>query len=259
MARVCIDLLPRRKLDDFAQVHYRDPAADVLDHTQVVSDKKVGQVQSLLEILQQVDDLCLDRHVERRHRLIEHHEARIYRERPCDADSLALTSGKFMRIPIHRVRSHSDHFEELNDSFLLLAPAREVVYLNSFADYRAHFHAGIQRCIWILKYQLHVASQRSQFAARECRKIPPVKPDPPPRRIHQTQDESPKRRFARAGFADEPERLTSINLEIDACDRLDRRPGARQQGVAARPELLPNTINSDQRPGTFGRTGGMDD
>src|SRR5262249_9129876 len=136
----------------------------------------------------------------------------------------------------------------------LLAPAREVVYLNSFADYRAHFHARIQRRIWILKYQLHVATQRSQLAARERRKIPPVKPDRSPRRIHQTQDEPPQRRLAGAGFPDEPERLASINLEVDACHRLDCQPRARQQGIAARTELLPNTINSDQRPGTFDRS-----
>ena len=50
--------------------------ADVLDHRQVVRDEQVGQAELVLQVHQQVDDLRLHRHVERRHRLVADDQAR---------------------------------------------------------------------------------------------------------------------------------------------------------------------------------------
>src|SRR6058998_230999 len=52
-------------LHDPADVHYRDPIADVLDDAQVVSDEEKGEPKSFLKFEEEVQDLCLDRHVER--------------------------------------------------------------------------------------------------------------------------------------------------------------------------------------------------
>ena len=54
----------------FPRIHHRDAAADVLDQPQVVRDEQIGQLQPLLQIHQQVDDLRLHRHVERRDRFV---------------------------------------------------------------------------------------------------------------------------------------------------------------------------------------------
>ena len=63
-------------LDDLAQVHHRDPVGDVPDHRQVVGDEQVGQPELVLQVLEQVDHAGLDRHVQRRHRLVEHEQLR---------------------------------------------------------------------------------------------------------------------------------------------------------------------------------------
>ena len=55
----------RPDLDDLAEVHDRDPVADVLDDRQVVGDEQVRQAEPLAQVGQQVEDLRLDRHVER--------------------------------------------------------------------------------------------------------------------------------------------------------------------------------------------------
>src|SRR6516225_1832858 len=68
MARIRIDLIATRQLDDFAKIHNRHALADVFDHSQVVRDEKIGKPQLFLQVLQQIDDLGLDRHVERRDR-----------------------------------------------------------------------------------------------------------------------------------------------------------------------------------------------
>jgi hypothetical protein len=53
-----------------------------------------------LQVLQQVDDLRLDRHVERRHRLVADDQLRAPGQRPGDADALALAAGELVRIAL---------------------------------------------------------------------------------------------------------------------------------------------------------------
>ena len=82
------------QLDELAEVHHPDPVADVLDDRQVVGDEQVGQVELAPEVEEQVQDLALDRHVEGRHRLVADDEVRVERERPGDADPLALAAAR---------------------------------------------------------------------------------------------------------------------------------------------------------------------
>jgi hypothetical protein len=63
----------RRDLDDAPEIHHGDAVADVLHRRQVVRDEQVGQVQLVLQPLQQVEHLRLDRHVQRRDRLVGHY------------------------------------------------------------------------------------------------------------------------------------------------------------------------------------------
>jgi len=50
---------------------------DVFHDREVVGDEQVRQPAPLLQIGEQVQDLRLDRHVERAHRLVEHEELRL--------------------------------------------------------------------------------------------------------------------------------------------------------------------------------------
>ena len=75
---------------------------------EVVGDEEVGQAELLLQLLQQVDDLRLDRHVERRHRLVADDEVRLDRERAGDADALALAAGELVRVAVGEVRVQAD-------------------------------------------------------------------------------------------------------------------------------------------------------
>ncbi len=68
-----------RGLDDTAEIHHRDAAADVVDHGEIVRDEEIGEPEFLLQILQQIDDLRLDRHVERGDRLVADDELRLDR------------------------------------------------------------------------------------------------------------------------------------------------------------------------------------
>ena len=60
--------------------------------------KMYVSLSSSLQVAQQVDDLRLNRHVERRHRLVGDDQPRVDRERAGDADPLPLTTGELVRI-----------------------------------------------------------------------------------------------------------------------------------------------------------------
>ncbi len=89
--------------DDLAEIHDRDAVADVLDDGEVVRDEEVGEAEFVLQIAQQIDHLRLHRDVERGDRLVADDEARVQCERAGDADALALTAGKFVRVAVERL------------------------------------------------------------------------------------------------------------------------------------------------------------
>jgi len=50
--------------DDFAQIHDHNPVAEVFDYGQVMGDKEKSYTVLLLQTLQEVDDLGLNRNVQ---------------------------------------------------------------------------------------------------------------------------------------------------------------------------------------------------
>jgi hypothetical protein len=64
----------------------------VADDGEIVGDEEVGEVELLLQQLEQVDDLGLDRDVERLTRIVEDDYVGIERERSREPDSLALAA-----------------------------------------------------------------------------------------------------------------------------------------------------------------------
>ena len=94
--------LGRRHFDEPAAIHHGHAIADLAHQPQIVRDEEIGQAEALLQIEQQIDDLRLHRHVERRHRLVAHDERRLERERARHADALALAAAEFVRILARR-------------------------------------------------------------------------------------------------------------------------------------------------------------
>jgi hypothetical protein len=58
-----VELLGRGDLHDLSDVHHGDPVRDVAHDGQVVGDEYVGQPELLLEVVEQVDHLRLNRDV----------------------------------------------------------------------------------------------------------------------------------------------------------------------------------------------------
>ena len=112
-------------LDDPAQVHHRDVAADVAHHGEVVRDEEVRQAELVLEAHHQVQHLRLDRDVERRDGLVGDDELRLDGERPGDTDPLPLPAAELVRLAVGRRRRQPDGVEQLLDPVAAAIARRE--------------------------------------------------------------------------------------------------------------------------------------
>ncbi|MNL76609.1 hypothetical protein D3C87_2026010 [compost metagenome] len=65
---------------------------------EIVGDEEVAQSLLVLQLAQQFDDLCLNREIERRSRLVEQDKLGLQGDRACNRNALPLAAGKFMRV-----------------------------------------------------------------------------------------------------------------------------------------------------------------
>ena len=154
-SRLAEELAPVGQLGDPAEVHHRHPVADVLDDAHVVGDEDVGQPELALELLEQVQDLRLDRDVERRHRLVADDEVGLEDERAGDADALALAAGELVRVAPRVVRLEADQVHHLGDLLPPLGVAAEAVDAQALADAVADRRPRVEAGVRILEDDLH--------------------------------------------------------------------------------------------------------
>ena len=77
-------------------------------HVEVVRDEQIAHPERLLEVLQQIEHDRLDRHVQRRGRLVEDDEIGLERDRARDADAGLLPAGKLMRKAVEQFDRQAD-------------------------------------------------------------------------------------------------------------------------------------------------------
>src|SRR3546814_1409400 len=74
------DILGDGDLHHAAEIHDDHAVGDVLDHREVVADEEIGEVEVLAQVHEKVDDLGLDRDVQRSDGLVADQEARLHRQ-----------------------------------------------------------------------------------------------------------------------------------------------------------------------------------
>ena len=87
-----------RVLDHTSGVHHGDVVGHLRHDAQVVGDEDEAHAVPLAEPAEQVQDLGLDRHVERGRRFIRDQERGFVRDRHGDHGALTHTAGKFVRV-----------------------------------------------------------------------------------------------------------------------------------------------------------------
>src|SRR5262245_20929288 len=126
-------------------------------------DEQVGDSASLLQFLQQVDDLSLDGNIQSTDRFITNNQAWFDGERTGNANPLPLTSAELMWIPTRLVRPQSDVAKEVFHSQLFFVSRRcEPMDGQGLSQAVGHRHPRIERAIRILADHLKFFPSRSQ-------------------------------------------------------------------------------------------------
>ena len=121
---------------------------------------------SLLELLEQVDDLRLDRDVERRDRLVGDDEVGVERERARDADALALAARELVRVARRRVGRQPDDLEQLRGrARSRRAGSARPCVADGSPMIRPDGMARVERRERVLEDHLHPPPQRPQVAS----------------------------------------------------------------------------------------------
>ena len=117
----------------------------------------------------------------------------------------------------------------------------------AFLDDVRHRHARRQRAVRILKHDLHVVAIRPHLLELEALDRIAHEHDRA-RRRDQPQNGETERRLARAGFADDAERLALAQFNADAVDRLDVPDDLAQHAALDRkPDLQIFRLDDDGR------------
>ena len=104
-------------LDDLTVFHHTDPIGDFAHHAEVMGDEEQAHALGLFKLCEQVKDLRLDCHIERRGGLVGDQKFRPIGERHGDHDPLALPAGELVGIRVQTVLGVADtHFGEQLDN-----------------------------------------------------------------------------------------------------------------------------------------------
>ena len=143
---------------DAPEIHDRDLVRQILDDRQVVGNKQIAQPQLILQAFEQIQHLRLHRYIERAGGLVAHDQFRFDRQRPGNADALALAAGKLMWIALTRVRRQAYLLQQLRHSGLTFrAAGANSLGAHTFLQDLAHQHARIERGVGVLEDDLEVA------------------------------------------------------------------------------------------------------
>ena len=158
--RLLVEAVAVGQLHDVTEVHHRDAVGDVPDDRQVVRDEDVGDAELVLDVLEQVDDLRLDRHVERGDRLVADDELGPQRDGAGDADALALAAGELVRVAVVVLGVEPDALHEVLDLGLDAAGRLDALHLERRGDDRADGVPRVQRVVRVLEDHLRLAAER---------------------------------------------------------------------------------------------------
>src|SRR5258705_7626819 len=202
--------------DNAGEIHYRDAVTDMGHHGEIMRDEQIGKIMLALQVDQQIDHLGLDRHIERRYRLIADDQPRPQRQSARDADALALAAGKLVRVVLHLIRPETDLLEQFGDAVAFFASRRQTMDAEWLPYDVARRHSWIERSKRVLEDDLHRPSVRAQVRLAEMGDIQAIKADAATGRLDEAQDAARHRRLAAAGLADKAEGFPDANREADA-------------------------------------------
>ena len=215
------------------------------NHRQVVRDEQIAQPEARAQGFEQVDDLRLDRYVERGHGFVANQQFRARRQRPRDAHPLALAAAEFVRIAVQGIGTQAHQFEQLGHLPAEFVFARKAVDNDRFGDCLTHREPRIQRAERILEHHLDAPPIGPQCFVAQGAQVDPVEDHLALLRAHQLHDGAAQRGLAAAALTDQTERFALGDGEAHAVDRHQRRGRPLKQRAGLAPEAHPQVDRLD--------------
>ena len=143
------------ELNHVAKVHDGNAVAEVFDRGKVVGDEDHREAHFLFQIIEQVDDLSSDRDIKSGNRLVANQEFWVHDEGACNADSLPLTTGEFVRIAGGVFGNQANFFQDFNGFAVIFCRIMMSLDLQTFLDDVHDRHTMIQGIHRILEDHLY--------------------------------------------------------------------------------------------------------
>ena len=218
-------------------------------------DEEKRKAVLALQVAKQVDDLCLNGHIQRRDRFVRHQKLRLHAQRPCNGDALALPTGELGRVlvEIGFVKADIIHLEL---GLLAVCAARrgDAMDAHGLGDTIADRHVRVKARGRVLKD--HLACGLQHFFVRAAggpvTEVDAIIKNASAARLQNAHRAARGRRLARAGLADEAENLPAANLKRDVVQRLDGDLLRQREDVAHVLHIEQNVMFCHRAPPTGG-------
>lgn len=246
--RVLVELSPFGNLHDLTEVHHDHAVTDVPHDGKVVRDEQVCDPELGLQVLQEVDDLGLDRDVQGGHGLVQDDQSRFRGKCARNAEALSLATAEFVRVTFRHGGVEADGLEQLH----YLGPVVRLalvqpVDLERCADDITGGGTRVQRAVRVLEYHPDVPPHPSQAGAAELDQVLTFEQDLSAGRLGQLQHRAAGRGLARAALAHEAQGLARTDREADPVDGLDGPDTSLQDQAAGHREMHLEVPDFDQR------------
>ena len=221
------DLVDRSHLDLAACVHHHHPFGDSGDDAEVVRDQHDARVHPVLDALDHVEHLRLDRDVERGRRLIGDQHVGIVGDHHRDHRPLPHTARVLVRVLVVALRGvrNADELEQRDGTVAQLSPVQAfVVHRDRLRDLAAHRVHGVQRRERVLEDHRDLApAVRSQLAFGKTEELGATELDAARdlgRLRQQAEDRHRRHALARPRLPHDAERLVGAQIERHVLDRV---------------------------------------
>ena len=255
MVRPGEDRLGRAGLDDLAGGHHADPLGHLAHDRQVVGDQQQRHAEAVAQILEKLEDLRLDGHVERGRRLVGDQDVGFVGDRHRDHDPLALAARELVRVGVEPVLGvgQADQAQELEGAHPRRPHRHPAMHQQGLGDLLFQRVQRVERGHRLLKDDRDaVAADPAQRCGSGADQLlagkadAALRPVPGERIGQQLQDRERGHGLARAAFADQRQGLAAV--ESRTRRRAPPRPGAPGRAGEGDAEIA----DFEERRGTGG-------
>ena len=104
-----------RELDDLASMHHGDTAAQVADHGEIVRNEDQRQREALLYVVEQIENLGLNRDVECGHRFVQDEKLGLEGQSASNPEPLPLATAERVWVALGHLPGKAYDVEQLAD------------------------------------------------------------------------------------------------------------------------------------------------